>query len=1453
MYVYRSAKFNDELIKTKELSSRVDSLCSQLETINYLDAKARFKKLHLYLKRKEGNFRLIARILKIDREPILCFLKVYNRGEPDYRHFLEAIKQHTELFSESELKPELQIWLGEEKLKNKTPQQSLSLLPNHLRIWLERPNWKIDTDDSIIHETEIWSKRFNDPEIRSEAINYLQLIEEVINNNSLGKDTNWQDIKLYQKNNLSILYLILDETKLNSQKTLLLIAPCIGEPTKPEIAVIINSLINHNNNLENAELLRDIEGRSTEQLNLTPDYLIASTKRSYPCHLILEPNFWLNIQNGNGVNLTLSEEEKEILNSVSTDKPLPLFLNGRAGSGKSTMLFYLFAYYCNQHLQLCHEQNSNVLEHPHPLFLTYSKNLSDFAKNKVQFLLRHHHLFVEDTSKLKSIPDIKAFFQPFRPFLLNLLPLQERKFFPEENYVSFYWFKEFCKTRWKKISPEKCWLVIQNFIKGYELDQIHSYLEDEHYYSEIIPKKDRSISVDEFVEIRDRVWKTYREYLKKNDLWDDRDLIRTVLSLGCYQPKYTAIFCDEAQDFTRLELQLIMRLSAFSCYDLEQEHIFSLPFACAGDPLQTLNPSGFRWESFKAAFYEEVLTPLDLHHQPYLKIELTPLKHNYRSVGSIVKVNNLIQLWRKILFDLSNINPQHSRKVSSIFCKKFIIDHNSTAEQLKQYLKNTIILIPCDEGEESYFVAHDSILRDLRDKEEPQKLPWNILSAISAKGLEFKQVVVYKFGERCPNNLWEMKDNPPEKEKYFLNKLYVATSRATERLFIIDSVAGETKLWHYASDVDRIEQFLSHIDNEELRDKWRENTDLIYPSGSLLEISNDDLEANALTFETVGIQGENIDYLERAIAAHEAGNNQLKASLCRAWKLRLEKDFLSAGKIFVEIGYILESWSCFWQALAWQELKQILLYQIFLKSNNEEHSHLIALFPLIEFMVTLSALKEFTKLDAAIEKFLLFTDFLIQESQQKLFVEEYHNKPWTIAISTYQSLVRKLLYQPYNIPKQKWLDVAQVLLHWNEGDPSSNYGIAARCFAFAQDYQQALTYWEKLGYPDQATDPKDLQKYYLTKAKVTPLPESLSYLLKAEKYALIINTWLKYGKNQAPSWLKYVALAYEATNHFEQAFIVYCYLDQPLKVKQCWEQIDAASGQPKYLKKILTYYLDKEHWEQAISLAAQYFRVDRLPYLFLYSLGQSQLSPDKLNKLERQRYQQFIQQSILHDSRWQQYITTQYLGVVLEKIGSFLHIFTFYEQYIESEDLQLRQFSRDRILVTKQQQINYFQDTNQTEKAQKVQQELTKLAKKWAIDLETLSYSTPEIELKKPHKKPQTKTTCYIRGLTPNIKTKTLAEGIYQFQLHHLIVRLMPTTAQMAIADTLSGKIVHFDGMLNKLQIDTTIITLPKNQPLSLQETLGNYNLALIKGNNISWEVSFNNYAEKIVIEFRIL
>ena len=70
--------------------------------------------------------------------------------------------------------------------------------------------------------------------------------------------------------------------------------------------------------------------------------------RSYPYLMILDQDSWLAIQKDEEANLALSPEEAELLDSihragVEGELGYPLFINGRAGSGKSTMLQYLAA------------------------------------------------------------------------------------------------------------------------------------------------------------------------------------------------------------------------------------------------------------------------------------------------------------------------------------------------------------------------------------------------------------------------------------------------------------------------------------------------------------------------------------------------------------------------------------------------------------------------------------------------------------------------------------------------------------------------------------------------------------------------------------------------------------------------------------------------------------------------------------------------------------------------------------------------------------------------------------------------------------------------------------------------------------------------------------------------------------------------------------------------------
>ena len=89
-------------------------------------------------------------------------------------------------------------------------------------------------------------------------------------------------------------------------------------------------------------------------------------RRGYP-YKILEQNkdVWKKMEEDKNSSLVLSDEELDVLSSHLT---YPLFLTGRAGSGKSTMLQYLFSEYVIRYV-------ASKIETP-PLYLSWSEEES---------------------------------------------------------------------------------------------------------------------------------------------------------------------------------------------------------------------------------------------------------------------------------------------------------------------------------------------------------------------------------------------------------------------------------------------------------------------------------------------------------------------------------------------------------------------------------------------------------------------------------------------------------------------------------------------------------------------------------------------------------------------------------------------------------------------------------------------------------------------------------------------------------------------------------------------------------------------------------------------------------------------------------------------------------------------------------------------------------------------
>jgi superfamily I DNA/RNA helicase len=282
---------------------------------------------------------------------------------------------------------------------------------------------------------------------------------------------------------------------------------------------------------------------------------------------------------------------------------------------------------------------------------------------------------------------------------------------------------------------------------AYEAD---GYLDPDSYKE--IPNKRKTVCTDTYELIYTDVWeKWYRDICQNGSRWDDQDLTRRVLTLNDAEISgYPAVFCDEAQDFTSIELELILRLSLFSQRQIPPRSLRLVPFAFAGDPFQTLNPTGFDWNAVQSTFHESIVQALDRAAQASLEFNYRELSFSYRSTRNIVGFCNLLQLLRGVLFDIGNLRPQRAWFDDDDSSLPVYFNLSDAACQRKiEEQPEMVIIVPCQEGDESDYVAGDPLLSQIVSREGEIR---NILSPMSAKGLEFSRVVLYKFGEDfCQN------------------------------------------------------------------------------------------------------------------------------------------------------------------------------------------------------------------------------------------------------------------------------------------------------------------------------------------------------------------------------------------------------------------------------------------------------------------------------------------------------------------------------------------------------------------------------------------------------------------------------------------------------------------------------------------------------------------------------
>ena len=691
-------------------------------------------------------------------------------------------------------------------------------------------------------------------------------------------------------------------------------------------------------------------------------------QRGYPFDFLGDKDVWRLMEQDKKSNMVLSQQQVDI---VSGDIQFPLFLTGRAGSGKSTILQYLFAEIILRYLitsKLCDDGLKL------PVYLSYSSNLITDAKSLCKTLFEKNNVYQNQLMKdgITYKEDISPMMDDMFFVFNDLLRLcidsnssgESFKLFPTDKYVSFpkfnaEWSKKFGKIRdaAKKYGPTISWHVIRTYIKGWDSNKIMSPEEYEN-----IGEKNQTVSLKTFKLIYEEVWEKW--YSQMEEVWDDQDIVRYCLEHNLVDDRYSAIFCDESQDFTRVEIDFILKLSSFSNRSLQHvNEIKKLPFVFAGDEFQTLNPTGFSWASLSSYFTESLCKSTGLDQIPIP--DPIELSENFRSTRQVVKLANRVQLLRASRFGEYSKpqTPHFSDDGNSVYCisptNKFIFD------KLKE--KHVILIVPAADGESvEDYISKTPLKGQIEfDNGVPQDI--TILNPTQAKGLEYPNVAIYGFNCDDQNsqlrlaNLLEWFNNPTEDTisdielKYQISNAYVAVTRAGSNLYILDDF-NDGSFWAFAFNHDDPdmeaqikqlqERMFSRLSNSQ-QEHWI-NCEITSSDEDLSE--EERLKSNLGWIdnmpEGVDITDENLSYLRseehkndlenraealhdpklmrQAACIHKSAGNKKDEARCKAKAFNFEEDYLQAAKWFETAEDYDSAVENFWMLLSLHPDKDII-------------------------------------------------------------------------------------------------------------------------------------------------------------------------------------------------------------------------------------------------------------------------------------------------------------------------------------------------------------------------------------------------------------------------------------------------------------------------------------------------------------------------------------------------
>ncbi|MEC4812795.1 MAG: 3'-5' exonuclease [Scytonema sp. PMC 1069.18] len=473
------------------------------------------------------------------------------------------------------------------------------------------------------------------------------------------------------------------------------------------------------------------------------------------------------IQQDSDLPLKLTPEEYELVGLYGN-----LLLSGGAGTGKTTVGLYRLL------------KSLETLPTGKRLYVAYNPILVKEAHRHFQRLCGARATEIQTVFQFKTIRDLCSEIVESAGYVYNLL-----------DEVDYQVFEQlYRRPERQQYPPTLLWDEIRSIIKGSQLSVDIPLLPQKEY--ERLGKKKASIIPYNQRHTVYKLAEWYQKRLNQEGRFDEIDLARKVLQIikQGRGDRYQLIVCDEVQDFTELQLELLVKLVA------PEGHLFF-----AGDLNQMISPSGFRWEDLKTKFFNG-------QRQAIQKT----LKFNFRSVGSLVNLaNQLVKLRSRLLKErMSDTEqPVSSYGESARLIASPVDTLQPTLEQLNP---EDAILVRTEADKQRFSDEFQSSF---------------IFTIEEAKGLEFDTVFLVEFF-RDNQKLWNkvlggkqaLKETEIPQLRLELNLLYVAVTRARRILNIWETQLSQ--VWSQAE----LASFLQPINVEAVREqrieatpqKWRD-------------------------------------------------------------------------------------------------------------------------------------------------------------------------------------------------------------------------------------------------------------------------------------------------------------------------------------------------------------------------------------------------------------------------------------------------------------------------------------------------------------------------------------------------------------------------------------------------------------------------------------------------------